>query len=97
MHHAFKANLLAASQDALNRSQSQPMPNNSQASFASELLGFSCHFFFCHSLRSICLKLKLFYSTSSAGGCFTLKQTKQNGERAMSFADGKVFICDVSC
>ena len=40
MHHAFKANLLAASQNALNRSQAHLMPGKSQASHSLALLGF---------------------------------------------------------
>ena len=66
MHHAFKANLLAASQDALNRNQSQLLPGNSQASHAFELLGFLCCFLFLSlaSLEHLEAKAFLFHQLS---------------------------------
>ena len=63
MHCARKADLLAASQDALNRSQARLLSGSSQASYAFALPGF-----FCRSLCTAFWKRRFFYSTGSDGG-----------------------------
>lgn len=81
MRRACKADLLATSQDARNRSQVRPLPGNSQTSHAFALPGFSCFLLFLslalpgileakafsfHRLRCACFAQKLYKTTGAA-------------------------------